>query len=204
MTGAALRALDTGQRGFLLQVEGALIDKRSHANDAAQTLEEVKAFDDAVRMAREFAERDRHTLVIVTADHECAGFNIVEPGRHTNAEAGAPPANVDPGNPANTSTPTRTRGGALDPARSTGPVNGSGSGDPGNFAPATFATPNDPAGTRNGDPEASLWLTYLSGNHTGADVPLYAYGPQSRRLARTQDNTELYDVMHDALRLGRR
>ncbi|MBC7669026.1 MAG: alkaline phosphatase, partial [Gemmatimonadaceae bacterium] len=30
-------------KGFYLQIEGALIDKRSHANDAAQTLEEIKA-----------------------------------------------------------------------------------------------------------------------------------------------------------------
>ena len=51
-----------------LQVEGALIDKRSHANDAAQTLEETKAFDDAVKVALDFAKKDGHTLVIVTAD----------------------------------------------------------------------------------------------------------------------------------------
>jgi alkaline phosphatase len=37
------------RRGFFLQVEGALIDKRSHANDAAQTLRETKEFDDAVQ-----------------------------------------------------------------------------------------------------------------------------------------------------------
>ncbi len=39
---------DAKRRGFFLHLEGASIDKRSHANDAAQTLGEVKAFDDAV------------------------------------------------------------------------------------------------------------------------------------------------------------
>ena len=92
MTAKSIQLLDDKPRkgkrpGFYLQVEGALIDKRSHANDAAQTLEEVKAFDEAVRVARDFAARDGHTLVIVTADHECAGFNIIEKGTYTNAEA---------------------------------------------------------------------------------------------------------------------
>ena len=196
-----LEAGGSGDRGFYLQVEGALIDKRSHANDAAQTLEEIKAFDDAVKVATDFAKKDGHTLVIVTADHECAGFNIIEKGTFTNAEANTPPANVDTGNTANNSTPTRPTAGTKDPARSTGPVNGAGSADPKNFAPATFRTPDDPAGVADGSPQASLWLTYLSGNHTGADVPLFAYGAGSGQLARSIDNTDLFDVVSGALRL---
>ena len=193
----------SGGNGFYLQVEGALIDKRSHANDAAQTLEETKAFDDAVAAAMDFARRDGHTLVIVTADHECAGFNIIEKGTFTNAEAAAPPVNVDTGNAANNSTPTRPGGNTLDPSRSTGIVNGPGSQGPQNFAPATFRTPDDPESVTDGSPEASLWLSYLSGNHTGADVPLYAYGPGSSQLAASVDNTDLFDVVATGLRIQR-
>ncbi|CCH88251.1 Alkaline phosphatase [Modestobacter italicus] len=206
MTAKSIELLKSGGsrgNGFYLQVEGALIDKRSHANDAAQTLEETKAFDDAVKVAMDFAEQDGHTLVIVTADHECAGFNIIEKGTSTNAEATAPPVNVDSGNTANNSVPTRPTAGTKDPTRSTGPVNGSGQGDPENFAPATFRTPDDPAGVVDGSPEASLWLTYLSGNHTGADVPLFAYGAGSEQLAGSIDNTDLFDVVSGALRVGR-
>ena len=203
MTRKAITLLQQGNRsGFYLQVEGALIDKRSHANDAAQALEETKAFDEAVRVAQEFARQDGHTLVIVTADHECAGFNIIEKGTYTNAEAAAPPANTDSGNPANSSTPARPSGGAKDPVRSSGIVNGPGGADPRNFGPATFATPDDPAGVADGSPEASLWLSYLSGNHTGADVPLFAYGPGTDRLAASIDNTDLYDIVGDALRIA--
>jgi alkaline phosphatase len=154
-----------------------------------------------VKVATDFAKKDGHTLVIVTADHECAGFNIIEKGTFTNAEANTPPANVDTGNTANNSTPTRPTAGTKDPARSTGPVNGAGSADPKNFAPATFRTPDDPAGVADGSPQASLWLTYLSGNHTGADVPLFAYGAGSGQLARSIDNTDLFDVVSGALRL---
>ncbi|WP_148612779.1 alkaline phosphatase [Nocardioides rubriscoriae] len=201
MTAKAISLLSSGKKGFYLQVEGALIDKRSHANDAAQTLEEIKAFDEAVRVARDFARRDGHTLVIVTADHECAGFNIIEKGTFTNAEATTPPANTDGGNTANNSTPSRPSGGAKDPVRSTGPVNGSGAGDPKNFAPATFRTADDPAGVVDGSPDASLWLTYLSGNHTGADVPVFAYGPGSDELEGSIDNTDLFDIVGGALGL---
>ena len=190
-------------RGFYLQVEGALIDKRSHANDAAQTLEEIKAFDDAVKLAVDFARKDGHTLVIVTADHECAGFSIVERGTFTNAEAATPPRNIDPGNPANNSTPSRPTDNTVDPDRSTGPVNGSGAADPANFAPATFRTPDDPASVRDGSPEASLWLSYLSGNHTGEDVPVFGYGPGSGGVDKSIDNTDLFDVVGRALRVTR-
>ena len=196
------------RNGFFLQAEGALIDKRSHANDAAQTLREIKEFDDAVAYAREWAARDGNTLVIVTADHECAGFAIVEKGTFTNAEAAAPPNNVDTTgasaearNTANDSTPVRPASANVkDPARSTGPINGSGNQDPRNFAPATFRTADDPAGVQDGSPEATLWLSYLSGNHTGEDVKIFAYGPRSGQFAGSQDNTDLFDKMTGSLR----
>lgn len=202
MTTAAIDLLDAGRKGpgFFLQVEGALIDKRSHANDAAQTLEEMKAFDDAVAAAVRFAEKDRNTLVIVTADHECAGFNVVGKGSFVNAEATTPPGNVDSGNTANRGTPSRPTAGTLDPARSTGPVNGAGAINPANFAPATFRTKDDPAGVVDGSPEASLWLQYLSGNHTGANVNIYAYGKGSASFRGTFDNTDIYRKMVASLR----
>lgn len=206
MTAKAIELLSTknkGGKGFYLQIEGALIDKRSHANDAAQTLAEIKAFDDAVKVATDFAKKDGHTLVIVTADHECAGFNIIEKGTFTNAEAAAPPTNVDGGNTANNSTPSRTGGNVKDSTRSTGIINGAGSADPKNFAPATFRTPNDPATVKDGSPDASLWLTYLSGNHTGADVPIYSYGPGSEKLQGTVDNTSLFTTVTKSLGLKR-
>jgi alkaline phosphatase len=202
MTSKALGLLSQGgskDKGFYLQVEGALIDKRSHANDAAQTLEETKAFDDAVAVALAFAKKDGHTLVIVTADHECAGFNIVEKGTFTNAEAAAPPANTDSGNPANASLTPRTSGSTKDATRSAGPINGSGAGNPKSFAPATFRVPTDPASVTDGDPAASLWLSYLSGNHTGADVPVFGYGAGSEQLEARVENTSLFGIVGRAL-----
>ena len=196
-----LTSSDQGKKnGFLLQVEGALIDKRAHANDASQMLEEMKAFDDAVKVATDFARQDGNTLVIVTADHETAGLSIIGEGSFTNAEAGAPPGNVDSGNPANNSTPSRPSSQTKLASRSSGIVNAPGSADPANFGPATFRTADDPAGVLDGTPEASLWLSYISGNHTGEDVNLYAFGPSSGGFDDHIDNTDIYHLMYVALK----
>lgn len=77
MTLAALRLLDHDDDGFVLVVEGARIDMASHGNDARRTITETIAFDDAVRAVHTWAaERDNVTL-IVTADHETGGLEVV-------------------------------------------------------------------------------------------------------------------------------
>jgi alkaline phosphatase len=57
------------KKGFFLQVESASIDKKDHAADACGQIGETEQLDQAVQEALKFAEKDGHTLVIVTADH---------------------------------------------------------------------------------------------------------------------------------------
>ncbi|WEK45265.1 MAG: alkaline phosphatase [Candidatus Andeanibacterium colombiense] len=64
-------------KGFFLQIEGASIDKQSHAANPCGQIGETVDLDEAVQAALEFARKDGHTLVIVTADHAHAG-QIVE------------------------------------------------------------------------------------------------------------------------------
>ena len=71
---AALDILSRDEQGFFLMVEESHIDKRSHENDLAGALEHVKAYDNAVKAAVEYAERIGNTVVIVTADHETGGL----------------------------------------------------------------------------------------------------------------------------------
>ena len=76
---ATLKALETlsrNPRGFFLMVEGAQIDWGSHNNDVKYTVTEVIDFDKAVSEALKFADKDGHTLVIITADHETGGMTI--------------------------------------------------------------------------------------------------------------------------------
>ena len=69
MTTKSIALLNAGNKGFFLQVEGASIDKRDHAADACGQIGETVAFDQAVKVALDFARRDGHTSVFVTADH---------------------------------------------------------------------------------------------------------------------------------------
>jgi alkaline phosphatase len=77
MTDAAVKVLDSHRKGFVLMVEGAHIDKQSHAMDAERAIDDTIEFDNAVAVARRFAERDGQTLVLVLADHECSGLSLI-------------------------------------------------------------------------------------------------------------------------------
>jgi alkaline phosphatase len=79
MTGKALEVVARNPKGFFLMVEGGLIDIAGHYWDAAALVREVAAFDEAVKVALEFAQRNGQTLVLVTADHGTGGVRIAEP-----------------------------------------------------------------------------------------------------------------------------
>lgn len=64
------------EKGFFLMVEGSQIDWSCHANQGITLLNELEDFDESIQQALEFAKKDAHTLVIVTADHETGGLAI--------------------------------------------------------------------------------------------------------------------------------
>jgi alkaline phosphatase len=66
----------SGNQGFFLMIEGSQIDWGGHANDESYIITEVLDFNETIGRVLDFAEQDRHTLVIVTADHETGGFAI--------------------------------------------------------------------------------------------------------------------------------
>lgn len=96
MTAQAIRRLALHPKGFMLQVEGGKVDWAAHANDAAALLYDQLAFDDAIKVALDFAEADKNTLVIITTDHGNANpglyysdkandrFDTLQHVRHTN------------------------------------------------------------------------------------------------------------------------
>ena len=77
MTETALTVLSRSGKGFFLMVEGSQIDWASHDNKSDESAIEAADFDNAIGLARRFAERDRSTLIVVTADHETGGYAIV-------------------------------------------------------------------------------------------------------------------------------
>ena len=86
MTAKALQVLSKNKNGFTLMVEAASIDKQAHAMDTERWILDTLEFDRAVATARAFLATDPDTLIVVCADHECAGVNIIGASRVTNAK----------------------------------------------------------------------------------------------------------------------
>ncbi|WP_099367335.1 alkaline phosphatase [Sphingobacterium sp. 1.A.4] len=77
ITSAAIESLSKGKNGFFLMVEGGKIDWACHANDGAATIQEVLDFNSAVAKAYEFYQKHpEETLIVVTADHETGGLAL--------------------------------------------------------------------------------------------------------------------------------
>lgn len=63
--------------GFFMMVEGGKIDWACHAHDAAASIHDILALDEAVAEAVRFYEKHpEKTLIIVTGDHETGGMSI--------------------------------------------------------------------------------------------------------------------------------
>ncbi|WHX50408.1 alkaline phosphatase [Paenibacillus woosongensis] len=76
MTSKALEILSANENGFAIMIEGGRIDHAGHANDLPTMVQEVIDFDEAFKVAIEFAKKDGNTSVVVTADHETGGLSL--------------------------------------------------------------------------------------------------------------------------------
>lgn len=96
MTQTAINKLKSNKKGFVLQVEAGKVDWAAHANDIGALLYDQLAFDDAIKVAIDFAAADKETLVIITTDHGNANpgliygdnadkqFDIIQQFKYTN------------------------------------------------------------------------------------------------------------------------
>ena len=128
----ALVALNHKKEPFFLMVEEAQIDNGGHSNSTSDIVEEMLDFDRAIAEALHFADTDKNTLLIITADHETSGFGIV--------------------------------GG------------------------------NQSEGIVQGD--------FLTSDHTGTMVPLFAYGPRSWLFRGVYENSQVFNKILEALEVA--
>ncbi len=77
MTQKAISRMKNHKKGFVLQVEAGKVDWAAHANDIAGLLYDQLAFDEAIKVAMDFAEQDGETLVIITSDHGNANPGLI-------------------------------------------------------------------------------------------------------------------------------
>ena len=131
MVDAALARLSRDPDGFIALLETEGTDNAGHANvPVEEVVAEVREFDRAVARALDFARRDGHTLLIVTADHETGGLAVLEEDGRAVAK-------------------------------------------------------------------------YITGDHTGALVPLFAFGPGAERFGGIHANSEIGRMLREVV-AGRR
>lgn len=76
MTAKAIGILSKKKNGFVLMVEGSNVDHAAHANDPVGTIGDFLAFDEAVKVAFDFAKKDGNTTVVIMPDHGNSGITI--------------------------------------------------------------------------------------------------------------------------------
>ncbi len=76
MTSKAIATLRQNPEGFFLFVEGSKVDWASHANDPIGVISDLLAFDDAVKVALDFARASGDTLILCMPDHGNGGMSI--------------------------------------------------------------------------------------------------------------------------------
>ncbi|WP_103500229.1 alkaline phosphatase, partial [Streptomyces sp. SM14] len=214
MTSAALKSLEQNDRGFFLVVEGASIDKMEHPLDGPRAVYDTIEFDQALGVAKRWAQGRDDTLIVVTADHNHS-MSIV--GTHDRREEQGRAANGvygDAGFP--TYTDSDGDGFPDDPdpdvqlffGWSNHPDHTDDFRHNADFAqPAlTDRDSGDAVPNPERDPDAELQTGNLPPDqtncvHTVEDVSVFASGVGAERFNAFQDNTELFFGMMHALGL---
>lgn len=80
-TAIALEILSRNPNGFFVMIEGSQINGGGHDNNGEEVVSETMDFDNAVKVALDFADRNPGTLVVITADHETGGMTLPEDNR---------------------------------------------------------------------------------------------------------------------------
>ena len=71
-----LLSAESGDKGFVVMIEGSCIDDWLHENRIDLAMEELLDFDRTIGDVLQWAEKDGNTLVIVTADHSTGALTL--------------------------------------------------------------------------------------------------------------------------------
>ncbi|PUB11981.1 alkaline phosphatase [Paenisporosarcina sp. OV554] len=199
MTTSAIQRLSKDKDGFFLMVEGSQVDWAGHDNDIVGAMSEMEDFEKAAHAAIEYAKKDKHTLVVITADHSTGGYSIGADGNYNwfgqplkaakrtpdfMAEEIAKGADVE-----------KTLKTYIDQnllALSAQEIQSVKDAEK-----TKKVTEIDNAiETIFNERSHTGWTT---GGHTGEDVPVYAYGPYKERFAGQIDNTDNANIIFELL-----
>lgn len=193
MTETAIDVLSQDKDGFFLMVEGSQIDWAGHANDPVWAMTDVEAFEKAVEVALNFAKEDGKTLVVVAGDHETGGMTVGTRG-------------------SSTAEPDKLKGVSATGDFMANEINEDRSNVKEVVEKHTGFTLTESevksiqdaknvANAINSLLSKKASVGWTSEGHTGVDIPVYAYGPQSYNFVGLLENTDLPKLMAEAMKI---
>lgn len=198
MTKKAIELLSKDKDGFFLMVEGGRIDHASHGHDTATVAKDVLAFDEAVKVALDYAKNRKDTLVIVTADHETGGLSIGGYGEYNfNPAAFKGQKNSFE----DVIAAKLTADNYKDIFAEYVGINDLTLDERITLLSAFKVKETNPYAAANAAADIvsrRAYAGWTSGGHTGNDVPVMAYGPYAEEFAKHLDNTDLNKLMYKA------
>lgn len=204
MTTAAINRLNKDKDGFFLMIEGSQIDWAGHDNDIVGAMSEMEDFEKAYKAAIEFAKKDKHTLVVATADHSTGGYSIgadgvynwfAEPIKAAKRTPDYMAEQISKGADVEQTLKTYIDQNLLElTAQEIQSIK--------DAAVSKKVTDIDNAIEYIFNKRSHTgWTT---GGHTGEDVPVYAFGPYKARFAGQVDNTDQAKIIFDILEKGKK
>ncbi|WP_440970333.1 alkaline phosphatase [Peribacillus frigoritolerans] len=200
MTSSAIQRLNKDKDGFFLMVEGSQVDWAGHDNDIVGAMSEMEDFEKAYKAAMEFAKKDKHTLVVATADHSTGGFSIGAKGIYNWFGEPIKAAKRTPDFMAD----AIVKGADVEKTLKQFINQNVVKLTDGEIKTVTEAAKSKNVTNVDNAIEAifdnrtnTAWTT---GGHTGEDVPVYAYGPYKDRFAGQVDNTDQAKIIFELLK----
>lgn len=194
MTKSAIDRLKNNKDGFFLMVEGSQIDWAGHDNDIVAAMSEMEDFEKAFQASIEFAKKDKHTLVIATADHSTGGLSIGAKGNYNWFPEPIKAAKRTPDfmaeKIANGDNVEMTLKKYIDLSLTKNEIqyvkDAAITKDPETIDNAIESIFDNRSNTG--------WTT---SGHTGEDVPIYAYGPSKNKFVGQLNNTDIAEIIFD-------
>ncbi|SFB13980.1 MULTISPECIES: alkaline phosphatase [unclassified Bacillus (in: firmicutes)] len=204
MTTSAIERLNKDKDGFFLMIEGSQVDWAGHDNDIVGAMSEMEDFERAYKAAIEFAKKDKHTLVVATADHSTGGYSIGangvynwfgEPIKAAKRTPDFMAAEIAKGEDVETTLKTYIDQNLL--ALTTAEIQSVKDA----AVSKKTADIDNAIETIFNNRSHTGWTT---GGHTGEDVPVYAFGPYKERFAGHKDNTDHAKIIFEILGNGKK
>ncbi len=193
---------DKKKEGFFIMIEGGKIDYASHSDDVATVFHEVLDFNAAIEVAYEFYKKHKEeTVIIVTADHETGGLVLGYKGDYSLSlkELEKQQVSVDRLKEILLAQ-QETTWGEIDKIVKENIGIATRSSKPADESVAiTPDLANKIAWDAIYDINRKAAISWASGNHSGAYVPLFAIGKGAEKFHGVIDNTDIPKIIRSMI-----